>query len=88
MLYDFKCTECNEITEIKMKMIDYDKKRHLIRCPHCHGKMNRMMDFKGHFETKGAGWFGKDGTGTGYEITQNEMDKTGDDNKFLEDRMS
>jgi len=87
-VYDFKCAECDEVHEIKIKLMDYDRKRHLVRCPSCGGKMNRMMDFKGSFELKGAGWYGSEGTGTGYEITQNEMDRNGDQNKYLEDKMS
>ena len=85
--YDFKCCECSQVHEFDIKLKDYNLKRTLIRCPACGGHMNRMMDYKGGFQLKGAGWFGADGTGTGYEITQNEMDKTGDDNKFLEERM-
>jgi len=87
--YEFKCTsdECGKVHEFQIKLIDYDKKRHLIRCPYCNSKMNRTMDFNGSFELRGAGWFGKEGTGTGYEITQNEMDRNGDQNKFLEDKL-
>ena len=87
-LYDFKCVDCGHVEEVKIKLANYEQVKERICCSKCHGDLKRMMDFKGVFELKGAGWFGKDGTGTGYEITQNEMDKNGEDNKFLEEKMS
>jgi len=87
-LYDFKCQDCGRVAEVKIKLEDYDKIKDKICCDVCHGELKRMMDFKGVFELKGAGWFGAEGTGTGYEITQNEMDKNGDENKFLEEKLS
>lgn len=87
-VYDFRCEDCDEIEEVKIRIDMYDQTKDRLCCSKCHGILHRMVDFKGCFETKGAGWFGKDGTGTGYEITQNEMDKNGDNNKFLEEKMS
>ncbi len=87
-LYDFKCESCERIEEKKIKLNDYNNEKYKQRCSLCGCMSHRMMDYKGTFELKGAGWFGVDGSGTGYEITQNEMDKTGDDNKFLEDKMT
>jgi len=86
--YDFKCTECETIQELSIKLANYKTISEALRCEKCGAEMKRMMDYKGSFELKGAGWYGSEGTGTGYEITQNEMDKNGDDNRFLEDRMS
>ena len=85
--YDFKCVECGEVQEVSIKLADYDKAKNEITCTKCHSKMKRMMDYKGGFTLKGAGWFGANGSGTGYEVTQNELDKNGDDNKFLEEKM-
>jgi len=85
MLYDFICSRCEQIEEKKMKMNEYDNLKNTFYCKYCGGKMTRKMDFKGHFTLKGAGWFGEFGSGTGYEITQNEMDKNGEDNKRRED---
>jgi len=86
MLYDFKCIDCGYVEEIKIKLKDYEEKKDRIRCRYCGEKMKRMMDFKGGFTLKGAGWHANEGTG--YSITQNEMDKNGDNNKFLEEKMS
>jgi len=87
-VYDFKCIECNNVDEVKIKLADYSETKKLLCCSKCHSDVKRMMDYKGTFELKGAGWFGQDGSGTGYEITQNEMDKNGDNNRFLEEKLS
>ena len=87
-VYDFKCRGCSRVEEKKIPLADYDSEKLNQRCSLCGDRCDRVMDFKGHFETKGAGWFGKEGEGTGYSITQNEMDKNGDNNKFLEDKLS
>lgn len=87
-VYDFRCEDCGEIEEVKIPLDIYDQIKDRLWCSNCNGTLHRMVDFNGCFETKGAGWFGKDGTGTGYEITQNEMDRNGDKNKFLEEKMS
>ena len=78
--YDFKCDQCGRVQEYHIKISEYDEKKNNCWCSDhnvkdCPGKMKRMMDFSGHFALNGSGWHGANGEGTGYEITQNEMDR-------------
>ena len=47
MKYDFKCTECNNIFEIEMKISEYDKEKDNIKCPKCNNKANRVYNVSG-----------------------------------------
>lgn len=92
--YDFKCDTCGRVHEVRIKFADYDTKKDSMQCwefgeekPGCQGKLKRMMDFSGHFQLNGSGWFGRGGEGTGYEITQNEMDNNLDDSARMEEDM-
>ena len=98
--YDFKCDQCGRVREYRIKFADYnDLKNNLLCVPledkefaealdsYCPGKMVRQMDFSGHFALSGSGWHGREGEGTGYEITQNEMDRNLEQSARDEDTM-
>lgn len=89
-VYDFKCDTCNIPKEYRVKFADYDAMKNTTMCSEdgCTGKMVRQMDFSGHFALMGSGWFGREGEGTGYEITQNEMDRNLEQSARDEDTMN
>jgi predicted nucleic acid-binding Zn ribbon protein len=92
--YDFRCDTCKKVHELRMKISEYYEQKDALYCRHqdaekpgCPGKLKRMVDCSATFELKGSGWFGKDGEGTGYEITQNEMDRNLESSARDEDTM-
>tara|TARA_B100001173_G_C15514910_1_gene348849 strand:+ start:95 stop:358 length:264 start_codon:yes stop_codon:yes gene_type:complete len=57
-IYEFRCTECDEISE---EILSFDDNKKTINCPVCNNKSERIMSL-GSFHLKGAGWY-KDGYG-------------------------
>ena len=57
-IYEFRCTECDEVSE---EMLSFKSKKKTINCPVCGNKSERIMSL-GSFHLKGAGWY-KDGYG-------------------------
>ena len=57
-IYEFRCTECDEISE---EMLSFRDKTKTIKCPICNNKSERIMSL-GSFHLKGSGWY-KDGYG-------------------------
>ena len=57
-IYEFRCTECDEISEEMLSFRDTTK---TIKCPICNNKSERIMSL-GSFHLKGSGWY-KDGYG-------------------------
>ena len=57
-IYEFRCTECDEISE---EMLSFRDKTKTIKCPICNSKSEKIMSL-GSFHLKGSGWY-KDGYG-------------------------
>jgi putative FmdB family regulatory protein len=51
-LYEYECTKCNKKTE----KIEGVSGRHLRKCPHCGGKVERLQSAPA-IQFKGAGWY-------------------------------
>ena len=80
-VYDYKCEKCGNVSEQNIKLAD--KLTTKVHC-NCGGEMFQMVAPL-RFTLSGQGWFGKEGTGTGYEITQRELNKNLDLEKKVED---
>ena len=57
-IYEFRCTECDEISE---EMLSFKDKTKTIKCPICNNRSEKIMSL-GSFHLKGSGWY-KDGYG-------------------------
>ena len=57
-IYEFRCTECDEVSE---EMLSFKDKTKTIKCPICNNKSEKIMSL-GSFHLKGSGWY-KDGYG-------------------------
>ena len=57
-IYEFRCTECDEVSE---EMLSFKDKTKTIKCPICNNESKRIMSL-GSFHLKGSGWY-KDGYG-------------------------
>ena len=57
-IYEFRCTECDEVSE---EMLSFKDKKKTIKCPVCSNKPERILSL-GSFHLKGSGWY-KDGYG-------------------------
>ena len=57
-IYEFRCVECDEVSE---EMLSFKDKTKTIKCPICNNKSERIMSL-GSFHLKGSGWY-KDGYG-------------------------
>lgn len=62
-IYEYRCTKCEKVTEALQKM----GARALRKCPHCGGRMEKMVSRTG-FQLKGGGWF-SEGYGSGGKAT-------------------
>ena len=75
-IYEYECNKCEAITEAIQKFSD----RPLKKCPHCGGKLNKMMSL-GAFHLKGSGWYVTDykgknsSTNAGEGGTEHQADK-------------
>lgn len=87
--YEFQCERCEIKKEFRMKISEYDEMKDNLKCEerNCRGKMKRVVDYSGTFQLNGVGWFGKYGEGTGYEVTQRELDRNSTESLRLEDRV-
>ena len=58
-IFEFQCTECDEISE---EIVSFKRADQLltIMCPYCNGIANKHFTFDSTFLLKGNGWF-KDG---------------------------
>ena len=52
-IYEFRCTECDEISE---EMLSFRDKTKTIKCPICNNKSEKIMSL-GSFHLKGSGWY-------------------------------
>ena len=66
-IYEYQCTECDNITE---KIETFKSEIRTIMCPFCNGISNRILSL-GSFHLKGSGWF-KDGYGKKKQETKTE----------------
>ena len=57
-IYEFRCVECDEVSE---EMLSFKDKTKTIKCPICNNKSERIMSL-GSCHLKGSGWY-KDGYG-------------------------
>ena len=57
-IYEFRCTECDEISE---EMLSFKDKTKTIKCPICGSRSEKILSL-GSFHLKGSGWY-KDGYG-------------------------
>ena len=57
-IYEFRCTECDEVSE---EMLSFKDNTKTIKCPICESKSERILSL-GSFHLKGSGWY-KDGYG-------------------------
>ncbi len=51
-IYEYECTNCGQIEEVIQKFSD----RQLKKCPHCSGKLSRLIS-QSSFHLKGTGWY-------------------------------
>ena len=58
-LYEYECKQCHKHTEKIQKFSDPE----ITECPHCGGKLERVVSAAA-FALKGGGWY-KDGYGSG-----------------------
>ena len=66
-IYEYQCTECDNITE---KIESFESEIRTIMCPICNGISNRILSL-GSFHLKGSGWY-KDGYGKKKQETKTE----------------
>ena len=66
-IYEFRCTECDEVSE---EMLSFKDKKKTINCPVCDSRSERILSL-GSFHLKGAGW-AKDGYGDKRKISKEE----------------
>ena len=52
-LYEYRCTHCNQSTELLQKMSDEPAKT----CPHCHKDQLVKQVSSPSFQLKGNGWY-------------------------------
>ena len=57
-IYEFRCTECDEVSE---EMLSFKSKKKTIKCPICGSRSEKILSL-GSFHLKGSGWY-KDGYG-------------------------
>jgi len=57
-IYEFKCIECDEVSE---EIMSFDSDIKTIKCSVCDGDSEKIMSL-GSFHLKGGGWY-KDGYG-------------------------
>ena len=55
MFYKFRCTVCNKLHQVDIKMADYDKEKNNQVCPACNGKLERVIEWQGIATGNGAG---------------------------------
>jgi len=88
--YDFYCSQCNKTYEIKMTMSEHSEQKDKMTCQECHQPLSQTVSPL-RFTLKGSGWYadgpGNNSNGSGYGVTQREMDKNGDLTKGMEDAM-
>jgi len=75
-LYEYKCAKCGKRTE----KIESVSGPHLRKCPHCGGKVERMVTAPA-IQFKGSGWYvtdyaGKSSVKEGATSEASAMDKT------------
>ena len=68
-IYEFRCTECDEVSE---EMLSFKDKKKTIKCPVCGNKAERILSL-GSFHLKGSGWY-KDGYGK-RDTSKEEVEK-------------
>lgn len=66
-IYEYKCHDCGEITEILQKYSDQP----LAQCPSCGGKVSKIIS-NCTFQLKGSGWYVTD-----YKNKDKDRDKDG-----------
>ena len=66
-IYEFRCTECDEVSE---EMLSFKDKKKTIKCPVCGNKAERIISL-GSFHLKGSGWY-KDGYGDKRSVSKEE----------------
>jgi putative FmdB family regulatory protein len=69
-IFEFQCTECDEISEEIVSFKRADKLLTII-CPFCNGIANKQYSFNSTFMLKGNGWF-KDGYDSGTKQIESE----------------
>lgn len=88
--YDFQCTNCQKTYELKMTMAEHSEQKDRLTCQECHSPLSQSVAPL-RFALKGSGWFadgsGNNSNGTGYGITQREMDRNGEITAGMEDAM-
>ena len=88
MLYDYKCTKCRRVTEVKMSMAEHEESKSFFNqktaCPHCNYVMEQQVAPL-RFKLNGQGWFGEyDSCPDAYGITEMEMRRNLDMEKRIE----
>lgn len=89
-VYTFACSACNKEYDISMRMAEHTELKEKMTCQECHGPMIQCVA-RLRFKLAGSGWFaneygGGSGPGTGYDITQTELNKNLEDEKRIEER--
>lgn len=77
--YDFQCTNCNKVYELKMSMSEHSEQKESLTCQECHNKLTQVVAPL-RFKLTGGGWFNQE-----YGITQQEMNANLDQEKKVED---
>lgn len=73
-LYEYQCAKCGKRTE----KIETVSGPHLKKCPHCGGKVERMMSAPA-IQFKGSGWYVTDYAGKSSAKEAGQTDSSGSD---------
>jgi len=73
-LYEYQCAKCGKRTE----KIENVSGPHLKKCPHCGGKVERMMSAPA-IQFKGSGWYVTDYAGKSSAKEAGQTDSSGSD---------
>jgi len=75
-IYEFKCIECDEVSE---EIMSFDSDIKIIKCSVCDGDSERIMSL-GSFHLKGGGWYkdgyGKKGSSAGKVATKSKTESS------------
>jgi putative FmdB family regulatory protein len=80
-VYNFNCQSCKKDYELSMKFEQHKIMKDILTCRECGSKLNQVVA-RLNFKLAGQGWHANEGTG--YEITQTELNKNLDLEKRIE----
>ena len=70
-IYEFRCTECDEVSE---EMLSFKDKKKTIKCPVCGNIAEKILSL-GSFHLKGSGWYSDGYEGKMQKMSREEVEK-------------